>query len=249
MASKKNARMLVAAYRLLLVCSMFVGSAAGRSCFAADVAGPSAMEVTVERAIEQVGTHGDLDLSHLRVLAPQVAELLGSSGNTIMLNGLTSLSPESAAALSQPDAFLELNGLTELPLDTARALITPTTPRTLSLLGLTAIGDEVAEILGETKAATRAREKTAVTAFRAAASRPTAAPTMAIMSQRSQVRLKEGGGGSGWGGAGRGGAQRHPRAGGAAAPGRARYQVPAPDTRCRGPAQAPRKRSRCPAAA
>ena len=148
MASKKNTRMLVAAYRLLLVCSMFVGSAAGRSCFAADVAGPSAMEVTVERAIEQVGTHGDLDLSHLHVLAPQVAELLGSSGNAIMLNGLTSLSPEAAAALSQPDAFLELNGLTDLPLDTAQALVTPTTPRALSLLGLTAIGDEVAEILG-----------------------------------------------------------------------------------------------------
>ena len=115
---------------------------------AAEVVAPSVTELTIEQAAELIGTKGDLELNHLHVLPPRVAEMLGRSGNTIMLNGLTSLSPESAAALSQPDTFLELNGLTELPLDTARALITPTTPRALSLLGLTAIGDEVAEILG-----------------------------------------------------------------------------------------------------
>ena len=99
---------------------------------AAEVVAPSVTELTVEQAAELIGTKGDLELNHLHVLPPRVAEMLGRSGNTIMLNGLTSLSPESVAALSQPDTFLELNGLTELPLDTARALITPTTPRALS---------------------------------------------------------------------------------------------------------------------
>jgi len=108
----------------------------------------SVTRLTLEQAIESAGDHGDLDLSHLRVLSPDVADLLGSSGNTVMLNGLTTLSPEAAAALSQPDTVLELNGLAELPWDTARALITPTSPRSLSLAGLTGLNDELAEIMG-----------------------------------------------------------------------------------------------------
>ncbi|MEI6165220.1 MAG: hypothetical protein WCR23_12635, partial [Planctomycetota bacterium] len=96
---------------------------------AADPFGPSVTDLTLEQAVKLAGTQGDLELSHLRVLPPQVAAMLARSTGSIQLNGLASLSPESAAALSQPDAFLELDGLTELPLDTARALITATNPR------------------------------------------------------------------------------------------------------------------------
>jgi hypothetical protein len=116
---------------------------------AADADSSSATELTVKQATELAGRHGDLELSNLRVLSPQVAELLTRSSGTLELNGLISLSPESATALSQPDAFLELDGLSELPLDTALALITPTSPRALSLRGLTAINDDVAERMGQ----------------------------------------------------------------------------------------------------
>ena len=116
---------------------------------AADVVGPSVTELTIEQAAKLVVEQGDLDLSDLHVLSPQVAALLARSTGSIQLNGLASLSPESAAALSQPDAFLELDGLIELPLDTARALITATNPRALTLRGLRSITDEVAELMGQ----------------------------------------------------------------------------------------------------
>jgi cytochrome c5 len=115
---------------------------------AAEADAPSATERTVEQAIALAGTQGSLELGHLRVLTPQVAELLGRSGRPVELNGLTSLSPEAAAVLSQPDAFIELDGLTDLPLDTALALITPASPRALSLCGLKGINDETAELMG-----------------------------------------------------------------------------------------------------
>ncbi len=116
---------------------------------AADVVGRSVTELTIEQAAKLVVAQGDLELSDLHVLSPQVAAFLARSTGSIQLNGLASLSPESAAALSQPDAFLELDGLIELPLDTARALITATNPRGLSLRGLQSISDEVAELIGQ----------------------------------------------------------------------------------------------------
>ena len=64
-----------------------------------DVVGPSVTELTLEQATELAGVHDDLELNHLRVLSPRVAELISSGGGAIMLNGLTSLSPESAAVL------------------------------------------------------------------------------------------------------------------------------------------------------
>jgi len=133
---------------ILLAAAMLWSAVTTGNLPAADPVSPSATELTVDQAVAVVGLHGDLEFNHLRVLSPQVAQLLGSSGNPVMLNGLTTLSPESASALSQPDTVLELNGLAELPLDTARGLITPTAPRALSLLGLAAIGDETAEIIG-----------------------------------------------------------------------------------------------------
>ena len=54
---------------------------------AAEVVAPSVTELTVEQAAELIGTKGDLELNHLHVLPPRVAELLGRSGNTIMLTG------------------------------------------------------------------------------------------------------------------------------------------------------------------
>lgn len=92
---------------VMLAATLSIGASS-----AAEVVSPSVTELTVEQAAELIGTKGDLELNHLHALPPRVAELLGRSGNTIMLNGLKSLSPESAAALSQPDTFLELNGLT-----------------------------------------------------------------------------------------------------------------------------------------
>jgi hypothetical protein len=133
----------------LSVTVMITALVACEALCAAEVDGPSVTELTIEQATELAGRHGDLDLDHIRVLSPQVAELITRSSGTLELNGLTSLSPEAAAALSQPDAFLELDGLTELPLDTALALITPTSPRALSLRGITAINDEVADRLGQ----------------------------------------------------------------------------------------------------
>jgi len=134
--------------RLLSVAMMITGMVACEALCAADADSPSVTELTIEQATEFVGTQGDLELSYLHTLSPQVADLLARSNGAILLNGLTSLSPESAASLSQQDAFLELNGLTELPLDTALALITPTSPRALSLRGLQAISDEIAELMG-----------------------------------------------------------------------------------------------------
>ena len=66
-----------------------------------DVVSPSVTELTIEQATELAGVHGDLELSHLRVLSPRVAELISSGGGAIMLNGLTSLSPESAAEIGR----------------------------------------------------------------------------------------------------------------------------------------------------
>ena len=135
--------------RLLVIIVMVLMDDAGASLRAADATSSSVTELTVEQAAELSAWHGDLELDHLRVLSPPVAELLTRSSGTVELNGLTSLSPETAAALSQPDAFLELDGLAELPLDTALALITPTSPRALSLRGLKAINDEVADRMGQ----------------------------------------------------------------------------------------------------
>ena len=136
-------------HRLLSIIVMVLMWDACAVLRADDIVGPSVTELTLEQATELAGVHGDLELNHLRVLSPRIAELLSSGGGAIMLNGLTSLSPESAAVLSQQDAMLELNGLTELPVDTALALITPTSPRVLWLTGLTAISDEVAERMGQ----------------------------------------------------------------------------------------------------
>jgi len=110
---------------------------------------PTVTELSVEQAIALAGTEGDLDLSHLRLLAPQVAERIAGFDGAILLNGLESLSPEAAAGLSRPDAVIELDGLADLPLDTALALITPTSPRGLSLRGLKGINDEIAERMGQ----------------------------------------------------------------------------------------------------
>jgi hypothetical protein len=135
--------------RLLSIIVMVLVWVAGALPRADDVVGPSVTELTIEQAAKLVVRQGDLELSDLHVLSPQVAALLARSTGSIQLNGLASLSPESAAALSQPDAFLELDGLIELPLDTARALITVTNPRGLSLRGLQSISDEVAELMGQ----------------------------------------------------------------------------------------------------
>ena len=141
---------MLSVVRGLLVVAVILGAACrvAQTC-AAEVDSTSVTELTVEQAVELVGSQGDLDLSHLRSLSPPVAELLGSSGSPVVLDGLTSLSPDSAALLSRPDAVLALNGLTELPWDTARALITPTSPRGLSLGGLKGISDELAELMGQ----------------------------------------------------------------------------------------------------
>ena len=134
--------------RLVAFAVALTAACLGEAVFAVEADAPSVMELTVEQAIALADTQGDLELNSLRVLSPQVAELLARSNNVFELNGLTSLSPESAAALSQPDATIELDSLTDLPWDTARGLITPTSPRSLSLQGLTGINDEVAELMG-----------------------------------------------------------------------------------------------------
>ena len=135
-------------YRLVAFAVALTAACRGEAVFAVEADAPSVMELTVEQAIALADTQGDLELNSLRVLSPQVAELLARSNNVFELNGLTSLSPESAAALSQPDATIELDSLTDLPWDTACGLITPTSPRSLSLQGLTGINDEVAELMG-----------------------------------------------------------------------------------------------------
>lgn len=135
--------------RLRAFAVMLTAACLGEPSFAVEIDDPTVTELTVEQAVALAGTHGTLELSHLRVLSPQIAELLSCSGNPLLLNGLTSLSPESAALLSQPDAVLELDSLTDLPWDTACALITPTSPRSLSLRGLTGINDELAERMGQ----------------------------------------------------------------------------------------------------
>ncbi len=135
-------------YRLVAFAVALAAACRGEAALAVEADAPSVTELTVEQAIALADTQGDLELNSLRVLSPQVAELLARSNNVFELNGLTSLSPESAAALSQPDAIIELDSLTDLPWDTARALITPTSPRSLSLQGLTGINDEVAELMG-----------------------------------------------------------------------------------------------------
>jgi hypothetical protein len=133
----------------LIALAVFVAvTCRGDGSWAAEADAPSVMEQTVEQAIALSGTQGILELSNLRVLTPQIAELLGRFGKPIRLNGLTSLSPEAAVALSQPDALIELDGLADLPLDTATALITPTGPRSLSLRGLKGVNDETAELMG-----------------------------------------------------------------------------------------------------
>ena len=134
--------------RILPIIVMVLMWESGALLLADDVFGPSVTELTIEQAVKLAGTQGDLELSQLRVLSPQVADLLTRCTGAISLNGLTSLSPEAAASLSQPDAVIELDGLTELPLDTAIALITPTSPRALSLRGLVAVSDEIAELMG-----------------------------------------------------------------------------------------------------
>jgi len=135
--------------RLVAFAVALTAACLGEAACAVEADAPSVTELTVEQAIELARRKGDLELNHLQVLSPQVAELLARSNSVFELNGLTSLSPESAAALSQPDATLELDSLTDLPWDTARALITPTSPRSLSLRGLTGINDEVAELIGQ----------------------------------------------------------------------------------------------------
>ena len=134
--------------RLVAFAVALTAACLGEAAFAVEADAPSVTELTVEQAIALADTQGDPELNSLRVLSPQVAELLARSNNVFELNGLTSLSPESAAALSQPDAIIELDSLTDLPWDTACALITPTSPRSLSLQGLTGINDEVAELMG-----------------------------------------------------------------------------------------------------
>lgn len=115
----------------------------------ADEKVPSVTESIIAHALAEADQTGDLDLSHLQVLPPDVAELLTQTSGIIRLNGLKSLSPAAAASLSQPDCFIELDGLVELPAETAAALITPTSPRGLSLRSLEDISDEVAEIIGQ----------------------------------------------------------------------------------------------------
>jgi hypothetical protein len=134
--------------RLVAFAVALTAACLGEAECAVEADAPSVTELTVEQAIALADTQGDPELNSLRVLSPQVAELLARSNNVFELNGLTSLSPESAAALSQPDAIIELDSLTDLPWDTACALITPTSPRSLSLQGLTGINDEVAELMG-----------------------------------------------------------------------------------------------------
>ena len=134
--------------RLLTVAVTITALVPGECLRAAEATSPSVTELTVEQAAGLSARQGDLQLDHLRVLSPRAAELIARSSGTLELNGLTWLAPEAAAALSQPDAFLELDGLAELPLATALALITPDSPRALSLRGLTAINDEVAERMG-----------------------------------------------------------------------------------------------------
>lgn len=134
--------------RLCVFAVALTAACLGEAACAVAADAPSVTELTVEQAIALADTQGDLELNSLRVLSPQVAELLARSNTVFELNGLTSLSPESAAALSQPDAIIELDSLTDLPWDTACALITPTSPRSLSLQGLTGINDEVAELMG-----------------------------------------------------------------------------------------------------
>ena len=133
---------------LLRAAVMCAAIATAEPLFAADAGSQTVTELTVEQAAALAGLHGDVELSHLRTLSPEVADLLSRCGGVILLNGLTTLSPETAASLSQQDAFIELNGLAELPLDTALALITPDSPRALSLRGLQGINDETAELMG-----------------------------------------------------------------------------------------------------
>lgn len=92
---------------------------------ASDADRPSVTQLTIEQAAELAGARGDLELSHLQTVSPQVADLLARSDSAILLNGLAALSAEAAAAPSQPYAFVELKPLTDLPLDTALALIPP----------------------------------------------------------------------------------------------------------------------------
>jgi cytochrome c5 len=133
---------------ILRLLSSVLALAAGRWASAADDP-PSVTESIVAQAFAAADQNGDLDLSHLQVLPPDVAELLPRTSGIIRLNGLQSLAPAAAASLSQPDCFIELDGLVELPAETASALITPTSPRGLSLRGLESISDEVAELIGQ----------------------------------------------------------------------------------------------------
>jgi hypothetical protein len=72
---------------------------------------PSVTESIIAHALAEADQTGDLDLSHLQVLPPDVAELLPQTSGIIRLNGLKSLSPEAAAALAEHGSFLRLDGL------------------------------------------------------------------------------------------------------------------------------------------
>ena len=134
--------------RGFVIVAVFAASRVAAPSFAAEAVAPSVTELTVDQAIALDGSQGDLDLDHLRVLSPEVAEVLACRGGAITLNGLTSLSPETAEALSQPDLMLELNGLVDLPVATALRLFDADPPRGVTLDGLVGVNDEVAEILG-----------------------------------------------------------------------------------------------------
>ena len=77
--------------RLVVFAVALTAACPGEAALAVEATAPSVTELTVEQAIALTGTQGDLELNHLRMLSPQVAELLARSSTVFELNGLVVL--------------------------------------------------------------------------------------------------------------------------------------------------------------
>ena len=118
---------------------------ASEALHAADTDTAPVTELTIEQATEVASAQADLELSHLRTLSPQVADLLARSKHAIILNGLTSLSPESAAALAKHSQLLRMDGLETVSEEVAAALTHH--DGAVYLLGIETLSDRAAGLL------------------------------------------------------------------------------------------------------
>jgi hypothetical protein len=86
-----------------------------------------------------------LSLGGMKMLTPDVAEVLARRGRSLDLSGLKTMSEEVAVALSKHSGWLRLDGLESLSLEAAASLARH--EHSLSLRGLECLPDDVAMAL------------------------------------------------------------------------------------------------------